>query len=442
MVKYLVSPLFHPRQVVNDPLPRLPRTFQEAPSTSFVQLTPATYPDKRNTAVEIFKQFDDLSPHRTTVGTAYGNVIRPDVRESSFLLLSQVEFFRKDHQPYLWGGRSFSSAEIHEYFLRPMIPDRFSMNEISLRKGNNGENREWQLLKYTEGNFFTKHTDGKKSPRHFATVLLFPPAELSPFTGGDLILYPDDTLVDPVRIEPSKMTEWTLVVFRVDVPHECTIVTSGARFVLKTELELPDEKPYFTNTEPTTAIAQIREEDYAPEYLSKIAILEKKISKYRSKMEALSKDDLTDAVVNMVDNVTSGDIIVLETTKISPEELIGEEAQLWNEVVRRFPYSTLTTTKATSNRGDSADDGACDELRFDEEELQLQGTIHYWKNPSKHVLGKIEETRSEYNDNTYDLYYDLLVTAICVQREKFNPNEEEEEEREGGGREGRGREGR
>ena len=452
MVKYLVSPLFHHREA-SPQLYGVPRSYQEKSPVPFVQLTPANYPEKYNSAEKIFEQFHDLSPNKTTVGTEYGNVIRPDVRECYYLVMSRVEFIQESPRSYSY-PHSFSPAKINEYFLRPMIPDRFSMEEISLRttsdtdhsvrttsrKNSKGEPREWQLLKYTEGNFFTKHTDGKKSPRHFATALLFPPVSMSPFTGGDLVLYPDGDLnlsssrLDisksaPVRIEPSKMTEWTLVVFRVEVPHECTPVTSGSRFVLKTELELPEEKPYFTNTEPTTTLATIRPEDYAPNYEAKIAPLEKKIARYRTKMEMLSKGELTDRVKNIVDNATSGDIIVLETTKTSPEELIGEEAQLWNEVVRQFPYSTLTTIKASSNRGDSADDRACDELSFDEEELRLSGTIVYWKDPSKHVLGKIEETRSEYNDNTYDLYYDLLVTAICVQREKFDPNGEERDEK-------------
>lgn len=86
-----------------------------------------------------------------------------------------------------------------------------------------------KVLKYLPGCFFKLHTDTRKGLNHHLTVLIFPPVKN--YEGGELILHTNDGSVN-ITADPS---EWTLVMFRPDVPHEVTPVTSGVRYVFKTD---------------------------------------------------------------------------------------------------------------------------------------------------------------------------------------------------------------
>lgn len=85
-----------------------------------------------------------------------------------------------------------------------------------------------KVLKYLPGCFFKLHTDTRKGLNHHLTVLILP---VKNYEGGELILHTNDGTVN-ITAGPS---EWTLVMFRPDVPHEVTPVTSGVRYVFKTD---------------------------------------------------------------------------------------------------------------------------------------------------------------------------------------------------------------
>jgi len=98
----------------------------------------------------------------------------------------------------------------------------------------------FMIIRYDEGDHFdefhydTQHT--KNSAKSIGTTLLFPPADISPFTGGDLIFKIENgDQVSLQTIYPSKFKEWTLITFG-HVLHKCTPVLSGTRYVFKAEI--------------------------------------------------------------------------------------------------------------------------------------------------------------------------------------------------------------
>lgn len=386
-------------------------------------------------AKELFKSFDNFVTAPSTVGVSGGNVVIPSVRSSQSLRLERLSLCYQNRHDGTINGYHHS---IVSDFLHSLFPSRFRSHYISL--GNQSEHvdsnkrddpREWTLTCYGKGDFFAPHSDGKKSERHFATLLLFPPAQgdqaITSFQGGDLILTAGQ---EKMTFIPSEFTEWTLVVFPIEMVHECTPVTEGRRFVFKTELELPPESPYFSNREKTEVRAKA-------DMTSTLTRIDQEIQKYQHKIDQLREDKtailenrLTERVKNMMEQIGDQDIIVLSTTDITtdPRNLEGEEGQLWNEIVKKFPYSTLQTAKAESDRGDGT--GASDELRFEDEEINSyhHGEVHYWKSPADQVPGQHEGTETRYNDNTYDTIDKITVVIICVQARPGDGNSEDDDE--------------
>jgi len=104
-------------------------------------------------------------------------------------------------------------------------------------------NQAFDVVEYTTGGFFVSHKDAKHNKRHYATLLIFPPAfdDLA-HTGGELIITKQDGT--QFIFESSRNNQWTFIAFPTHLLHECRIVHSGRRVVLKTELY------YSTNFRP------------------------------------------------------------------------------------------------------------------------------------------------------------------------------------------------
>ena len=97
----------------------------------------------------------------------------------------------------------------------------------------------FDLITYEPGGFFVEHRDHRHSKKHYATLLIFPPA-VGPcaHTGGRLIIKPDDDSLAPFIFESATNQVWTFIAFHTHLRHECLPVTWGQRVVFKTELEL------------------------------------------------------------------------------------------------------------------------------------------------------------------------------------------------------------
>jgi hypothetical protein len=96
------------------------------------------------------------------------------------------------------------------------------------------------LLRYTN--------DSKKTDFHYNTIiktnfaqtigiaLLFPPADISPFTGGELVFRLDeDDLEMTYTIQPSTFTEWMLITFD-DLQYKFNPVTNGTMYVFTSNI--------------------------------------------------------------------------------------------------------------------------------------------------------------------------------------------------------------
>lgn len=107
----------------------------------------------------------------------------------------------------------------------------------SFDKNNfNNEISNFQLLKYDINDHFNEFHYDKHQDNIIGTALLFPPAHISSFTGGDLVFKKvEDDQESFYTIHPSKFTEWTLITFG-HILHKCTPVESGTRYVFKGDI--------------------------------------------------------------------------------------------------------------------------------------------------------------------------------------------------------------
>lgn len=101
----------------------------------------------------------------------------------------------------------------------------FKINHEALKNYN------FKLHFYEKDGLFVKHADKYKGENHCGTLLLFPPAKYSPFEGGDLIMHFAENRT--IKIKPSKFRHWTLIMFSLNLHHECSPVVSGKRFLFK-----------------------------------------------------------------------------------------------------------------------------------------------------------------------------------------------------------------
>lgn len=96
-------------------------------------------------------------------------------------------------------------------------------------------NHMCDVIEYSQGDFFVAHRDTKVNRLHYATLLIFPPAfDEFAHTGGELIITRKDG--SKFTFESSLNKHWTFVAFHQELEHECKVITSGKRVVIKTEL--------------------------------------------------------------------------------------------------------------------------------------------------------------------------------------------------------------
>lgn len=361
----------------------------------------------RCTFKQIVDEFEQYNRPSTVGVRGEGNVKLEEVRSSS-------QFSFKN----IFGSVSYDLGKLVE----PHETLYFDMN-----MDYKHNNRKWDLIGYGPGDLFELHTDGQKHKDHIGTVLLFPPKGKHEFEGGDLILQLKDK---EVVLKPSTFKYWTLVAFKLDVPHKCTPVTSGKRYVFKTELEFERVLSFDIKT-PGQKISSNKIEqayvDIEKKYTQKIEELYNKIKRKQEIIESMKNGNVTPNVKRVLDNIDNNRnkfgfkhnnrvcIVVLQQYygDLNHDNLKGEDALLWQEIVEKYPMCNLQNiSKVESNRGDGQ--GACDELSFDEDMGDFP--IYYNFNPAKFIPGKECDSDCRYNDQTYDDVRILKVTAICIRK--------------------------
>lgn len=117
------------------------------------------------------------------------------------------------------------SPDISSYFGRAMCPIR------SPKEDPHNESR-YQLLKYEKGDFFNKHLDRKQTPEHEYTCLIIINDKENEYEGGELILTDQDNIYN-IHVSEACKLECVMIIFSIDLYHEITPITKGARYVFK-----------------------------------------------------------------------------------------------------------------------------------------------------------------------------------------------------------------
>jgi hypothetical protein len=91
------------------------------------------------------------------------------------------------------------------------------------------------VIEYLPGDYFVAHRDIKVNRLHYATLLIFPPAiDEFAHTGGELIITRKDG--SKFIFESALNKHWAFIAFHQELEHECKVISSGRRVVIKTEL--------------------------------------------------------------------------------------------------------------------------------------------------------------------------------------------------------------
>ena len=120
------------------------------------------------------------------------------------------------------------SPEITEYFRKKVAP-RPNANEDHFNEGR------FQLLKYEKGDFFKKHLDTKQSHAHEYTCLIVINDKENNYVGGELILSDQNDIYN-IHVSEASKAECVMIIFSIDLYHEITPITKGARYVFKTHM--------------------------------------------------------------------------------------------------------------------------------------------------------------------------------------------------------------
>lgn len=173
--------------------------------------------------------FDNLTPDKfiqSTVGKEKENIINTNIRSSKIYKNIDVRIRSK------YGYELYSGA-INTKNIKPLkdsLDCSFTYN--------------FDLIKYESGDHFNEFHYDTFRDNNVATILIFPPKSLcGTYTGGDLVFKINEI---EYRIEPSKFNDiygdkFMCVIFGY-VLHKCEHITSGIRYVIKSNIKskLPD----------------------------------------------------------------------------------------------------------------------------------------------------------------------------------------------------------
>jgi hypothetical protein len=173
---------------------------------------------------ELLKYFDENSV-KSTVGIKKQNVINENMRKSKIISDIVINLINSEDDEIIKFNES----------VKLILPEKYSIAEYEIPYSGYSSVNRWDMLVYDKNDFFIKHTDGKLSDRHYATLLLLPPKKINNFTGGDLIIY---SINEPVTIN-ADLNNWQLIMFPIDIYHECTKILTGRRIIFKSKFEIP-----------------------------------------------------------------------------------------------------------------------------------------------------------------------------------------------------------
>lgn len=316
--------------------------------------------------------------------------------------------------------------------------------------------KNWDMIVYEEGGFFSKHSDSKKSANHMGTILLLPPKHLNDYEGGELIIYDGN---NQYSILPDK-DKWKCVMFPVNVYHELKPVTKGRRIVFKNEFLISDDiLEYFTDKYedfkieekttiiPETLIEEIENkldvlDDKTDEIEDKIKSLKQELEEIESEKILLNKQkgvyenqDYKYLLEKIKEKLFDNPVMVVLERRYQnddPSMLIGDDYRLFCLIKKKYPrfLVKLINEDIEHNVGDNGDYDIDDEdddkkyCQYDKyhnfpERLgkdYLEVEVLFQNDKNDIYPGRLANRKLEFNDNTYDTIYELNITAILIKR--------------------------
>jgi predicted 2-oxoglutarate/Fe(II)-dependent dioxygenase YbiX len=406
---------------------------------------------------------------QSTVGNGRTNKVDEKVRKSSFCDAKIMT------ERYIYTEELFKHPEFLNIFPEYYYP--FMENPKYLYG---------KLLKYEIGDFFARHTDGKANSSHFLTIIILPPKEINQYEGGELIFYTDG---GQITITNQMLNNWTFIIFRTTVPHECLPVTSGTRYSFTFQYHMSDSIiSFFRNyTEPQlleiqsydNEIGKVEEEEEKLE--GELELIDNEIEVLQAKLDELKNKKLE--IENKVHECTSklnvlvsvNDInMIINTQKLGKmgaivltkyydsirvaEELIGKHRFLYNYLMRKYEIVVIKNVECKGELDDKMYDNTNIDALYEKDDswisweiMDILGEDNDYNPRIKNIIYEISDESHgskvrrhyEYNDDTYDMMASKSVTVIYYDKEiigtphikkashdnpKYELKEEEEEE--------------
>lgn len=337
----------------------------------------------------------------------------------------------------------------------------------------------YTLLRYNKGDFFVAHKDGKHKDdedgdgerRHIGTILVYPPSSFYDYEGGELYLSNDDITIK--ALEHS----WSVVFLNIDTLHEVKPITKGTRYVLKSEIWIPeetvkllDEKTFKlsdfckttvdtsvnveTSTDvdtPESNLARLKEIDdlnvEIREHENAIKELREKIDNIKIK-SGIKYANTIDSLVSCI-NAKGRCLLVLKNLYYSNEPSVLEDEdkvfieKLSAKLVGKNVNMKILCTNVSFSIGEtvhSMDDNGCYDSDYDEYEdyyndfkkldfeslteprfgdIETEDSLFYNWDPffvsdSRKSIGESHGVRSIYNDSTHDNYNVSEVSILLL----------------------------
>jgi hypothetical protein len=174
---------------------------------------------ERDINKSFFEQLDPTKFVQSSVGKGKDTVVNPEVRSSKIWKKSSIRIRPK-----------YELADLKIYSTK-IIPLKDSL-ECSFTYN-------YDLIKYEIGDHFNEYHYDTFRGDNVATLLIFPPKSMSgEYIGGDLVFKIDDVehRIITSRFDEKFPDKFVCVIFG-NVLHKCEPVTSGIRYVIKSNIK-------------------------------------------------------------------------------------------------------------------------------------------------------------------------------------------------------------
>lgn len=381
------------------------------------------------------------------------NCYTTDTKLSFFVPLGRINPFKNKENITI----------IENFFTKyydPIILDEITRNKKQywLSYDHEGYNYDFRILKYTEGCFFQRHSDGQKNKFHIGTMILLPPLKYNDYTGGELVVYEKDENTQQERetVFQSHDTDWTFIFLKIGTEHEVKKVTSGVRYSFTCDYSISEAMYYILHNKKFHEKAIMSEKDLDEMKMKntkRMYEIEKQLQELTDELNTL-KTENEPFQQKFIDRIKQ-DIQEKKITKCmvmcdrfyefpSLDKLNYKDKLVYNKLHENFKCSIQFLHFAVEfDRGDGdvisvSNDYTdfnigweTDDIRgiYWNRENQKLGLIvnngyvirrdypfYYYNDYEKEdkVPGVIQEIDSRYNDQTYDSIYQNFITCMFV----------------------------